>query len=70
MVMVSGKGVEDSYLVPSCAELLIGVLVEAADVCSHHLYAEYLEEEVAADRQSQKIPGGYVVAGPVTDEMS
>lgn len=55
---------------PPGTKLLVGVLVEAADVRPHHLDAEYLEEEVAADGKPQEIPSGNVVASPVADEVS
>lgn len=40
--------------------------MESADVRTHHLDTEDLEEEVAADGQPEEVPVGHIVARPVT----
>lgn len=54
---------------PPRAQLLSRVLVEPTDISPYHLYAEYLEEKVAADGESEEIPSGYIVARPMADEV-
>lgn len=69
MVVVACEGVEGAHLMPPGAQLLVGVLVKAADISAHHLHSEYLEEEVAADREPQEIPCSHVVTSPMAHEM-
>lgn len=53
---------------PTGAKLFSGVLGEPTDISSHHLNAVDLVEEVAADRESEEVPGGDVVSSPMASK--
>lgn len=44
--------------------------MESADISPHHLDAENLKQEVAADRQPQELPVRYIVPRPVPSVRS
>ena len=42
-IMISGERIERSELAPALAQVLVGIAVEPANICSHHRYPEHTE---------------------------
>ena len=43
--------------------------MEPTNVCSHHLYAVDLEQEISTDRQPQKLPVRHIIARPMARKV-